>query len=193
MEKIYCNDKIDDLVETCFDRGQYRPTEVTILYKLDKESGFLSFLLLKSAKAVANGKDSWNFHQGGLERGKSLADAISRELNEELGIDAERDISYVCCGYHHANVDAAPGRQLRDGFSRGKCLIYSIAEYSGEGQFCMDSSEVADVSWDNYLGVFKMLLSSARPAKASVSMTALQQGLGYIKKSPSSKSTIYFP
>jgi putative (di)nucleoside polyphosphate hydrolase len=71
---------------------------------------------------------AWQFPQGGVDRGESLEEAITRELQEEIGVTADQWIELRQIGplrYHFGG-----GREIR-GF-HGKDQHFFLLEYFGD-------------------------------------------------------------
>ena len=155
----------DELIERLHSQGDYRPVGVTIL--VDEQN---RYLLLQSAKKSS----IWSFPQGGIHRRESLAENLARELEEETGIVAKRDLSDYLWAVHYAEIDLEQHRKGERGFSKGKGYIYSAARYHGNDNLVLRPEEVLAAEWVDNEGLSDKF-KEVRPEKVQHSISALQK------------------
>ena len=164
-----------DLVQQLYEKREYRPVGVAVLYK--GEHNNRQYLITQSAKAL----DVWAFPQGGIDLGETLEQNLSRELAEELGINFTTDVANVNPAYHFELLDAESTRKDKRGFTRGKAYIFTLCQYIGDGKFVLQEEEVADARWMNYKEVLKFF-NLGRIEKANLSKKALDIAISILNK-----------
>ncbi|MCB1238017.1 MAG: NUDIX domain-containing protein, partial [Verrucomicrobiae bacterium] len=75
-------------------------------------------------------RGSWQFPQGGVDRGEDLIAALHREVEEEIGL-APASYRVVACrtGYRYK----FPGGHLKRGLYCGQVQTYFLCAYDGDG------------------------------------------------------------
>ena len=80
---------------------------------------------------------TWDLPGGGVEHGELLAEALARELEEEVGITPEGDVRFLFYQEGERTVDGCRTQVWRSFF-------FGVDTFSGEPSA---SSEVLDASW----------------------------------------------
>jgi 8-oxo-dGTP pyrophosphatase MutT (NUDIX family) len=96
-------------VQEQYARMEYRPVVVAII-----ENGGGNVLFVRSRQYY-----SWAFPQGGVEKGEDILVALSRELEQEVGVTASEigDVRFLLS-------DRFDSISTKDGFARGKQYYY---------------------------------------------------------------------
>ena len=74
-------------------------------------------------------RGSWQFPQGGVDRGEDLIAAVKRELEEETGIKPK---AYEICSCHTGYRYKFPGGHLKKGKYCGQAQTYFLCRYWGK-------------------------------------------------------------
>lgn len=138
---------------------EYRPQVVIIL---EDTSG--KFLFVQSPKNISY----WGFPQGGIDRGEAILDAFTRELAEEVGVDATTlRIKSLCY------VDQLDIPRVRDGFTKGKRYYYFHCIASDMISIKENKEEVSAHAWVSSESA-EEFLADIEPNKRQSILTALR-------------------
>jgi len=107
----------ETLVQAALDdahaRKEYRPVAVGIVRDMEGRIFFV---------CSAKNTDNWGFPQGGIEENESAAQALFRELEEEVGVGRAHFLFEEYLG--HDDLDAEDGRKDKRGFTKGKRYFF---------------------------------------------------------------------
>ena len=160
------NDQLQELIRELHQAREYRPVNVSILYRIVE--GKIKFLLTQPR----NAPDIWSFPQGGIKLEETIEESLARELSEELGIDSTKDLTQIIYGFHYKKLDFEGTRKDKRNFTKGKAYLFSLAQYIGDGNLVLRDKEVIGVTWEEYENAIK-LLNKTRPEKSELSRTAI--------------------
>jgi len=162
------NQEFKQKINKLYSKMEYRPVGVAVLYRVKKNQP--EFLIIQSAKDPS----AWLFPQGGIEKGEDKKMNLERELEEELGVSFNSDLSNFCYGFHYDELDAESARKDKRGFSKGKAYFASLAKYSGNEKFSLQAEEIADAKWMNYKKAIQYF-NQGRSKKAKLSKKILSK------------------
>lgn len=154
--KTSWQDSVDQEIRVVRQRGDYRPVVVAIIRdEVDR------VLLVQSARNATH----WSPPQGGIEDHETAAQAVYREVAEEVGILASQlvQLGYLGC----STLDAEPERVERRGFSRGKCYFFFTARYQGLAAITLNHEELTGYQWVSKNAVGS-ILATTRPEKRNL-------------------------
>lgn len=169
------------LINQLYDEGKYRPEAVAILYNSKRR-----FLITKTPKQKPT--TPWSFHQGGIKKGESLKQGLARELQKELGVNLETELTDIMYRFYYKRVDFEPTRKDRRPYKKptgevieweGKAYIFTLAKYTGDGNLELNPKEVAEAKWVPYEEAVNYL-NLARPEKAKLLTTVLSKALNLL-------------
>jgi 8-oxo-dGTP pyrophosphatase MutT (NUDIX family) len=87
MKKVICRDKDNNKKEVEVDALQFRPSVYGIIFNDDKTKILLS-----------KQWDGYDYPGGGVKKGERLAEALKREVHEEVGVTIDsRDTKLIDC------------------------------------------------------------------------------------------------
>jgi len=118
-------------------KKEYRPVAVAVI-----QDSCGRYLFVQSVKDL----QEWSFPQGGIEVGEDAEEALSRELQEELGIVRSGIARIVYLG--NEDMDAESARKDKRGFTRGKRYFFFLVTVQNPSQrFTPQRGEIADYRW----------------------------------------------
>ncbi|MBL9153392.1 MAG: RNA pyrophosphohydrolase [Verrucomicrobiales bacterium] len=92
-------------------------------------------------------RGSWQFPQGGVDKGEDLIAALFREVSEEIGVPPEAYRIVACrTGYRYK----FPGGHLKKGLFCGQEQTYFLCRYLGNGDeidLARHTREFSDYKW----------------------------------------------
>lgn len=98
---------------------------------------------INSGKSKTIDSHSWKFPQGGINKGETATEALTRELKEELNFNLRKDSKIVelkeIVSYYFKDENDLPEFEVK--------LHSFLIDYEGEGDFKFDQEEFSGLKW----------------------------------------------